>query len=93
MTEPEASAWAMERFGLQAGELRVRVVQAIEQAHERALRAHLAGELDSHDAYGNVVYAWQHELLAAIAQEMPGLTAQKPVGTKGSRFDLLVAEK
>lgn len=91
MSEPEASAWATERFGLQAGELRVRVVQAIGQAHERALRAHLAGELDSHDAYGNVVYAWQHELLAAIAQDMPGLTAQKPLGTKGSRFDLLVA--
>ena len=90
MTEPEASPWEKERFGAVAAELRAGVARAIQHAHQLAVRSQLSSELDTHDAYGHVIYPWQFELLAALAQDIPGLTARKPAGSKGSRFDLLV---
>lgn len=91
MTEVEASEWEKDRFGPLAVELRAGVIRAIQHAHERAVRSQLSSELDTHDAYGSVIHVWQFELLAALAQDIPGLLARKPTGSKGSRFDLLVA--
>lgn len=84
-----ASEWAKARFGGYAGDFARHVTQAIHSAHDRAMAAHLAGELDSSDAYGTTLAVAQHEELNARSRHIDGVAMRKPSGIR-SRFDLVV---
>jgi len=89
--EPKPSDWLQARFGPAANDLMQAFSRAVYQAHERALRAHISGGLQSNDSYGGTLYAAVHEELAAECKDIPGVKLRKPRDVS-YRFKLVVVE-
>lgn len=87
MTGPDGpSAWAQERFGDVAGNLRPEIPAALLAAHKRALDAHLGLGLKTNEAYG-LIWKAQHEELVARLRGFQGARIFKP---KGARYELVM---
>lgn len=82
------SPWARQRFGAAAQPLRAAIPLALQEAQRRALAAHLAGELESRDAYGGPLAVMQHEELARHTMGIDGVRTVKP--PSHSRYRLVV---
>ncbi|MFF1396390.1 hypothetical protein ACFVZD_21590 [Streptomyces sp. NPDC058287] len=67
-TEP--SAWAVERFGQQAGALTVAVPLQLAKAHAKAHATHLAAGLKKRSPYGVTLAQAVREYLADMARQM-----------------------
>ncbi|MGW0020963.1 hypothetical protein ACWDUD_21805 [Rhodococcus sp. NPDC003382] len=86
------SAWAQERFGDAAEEFLHAIPLAIYRAHKQALAAHIAGEINANDAYGNTLKVAHHEQLIECTAHIPGVATRKPADVR-SRFDLVVLDE
>lgn len=69
---PRASAWALERFGRSAAQLRALVPAQLGRAHLRAREVHLAARLKKRSPYGATLAEAVREELAAAALELGG---------------------
>lgn len=87
----KAGEWAGRRFGAAASDLGQAIALGIQEAHRRALLAHLGSELKTNDAYGAALMVTQHEQLIAAAEGLPGVVIRKPTGV-ASRFPYVVVE-
>ncbi|TKJ28480.1 hypothetical protein [Blastococcus sp. CCUG 61487] len=87
----KAGEWARRRFGAAATDLGQAIAAGMQEAHHRALRAHLGGELRTNDAYGAALMVTQHEQLIAATEGLPGVVIRKPTGVV-SRFPYVVVE-
>ena len=74
------SAWAEARFGKLSSQLPAILREAMNTAHEIALKAHLSGEMDRQDTYGHTLKVKMHEVLADALDDVPGITMKKPAG-------------
>lgn len=84
------STWSEARFGGLAADLGIAVRQALQTAHELALKAHLSGEMDPNDTYGHTLKVKMNQVLADKLQELPGVILRKPAG---GRFYLPIVEE
>lgn len=80
MDSSPVSAWAENRFGKLANQLPAILRDAINSAHEIALKAHFSGEMDRQDTYGHTLKVKMHEVLADALQDIPGVIMKKPTG-------------
>lgn len=64
------SAWAVERFGQQAGELAAAVPAQLAKAHARAHAVHLTARLKKRSPYGSTLAEAVRENLADTAREL-----------------------
>lgn len=83
--------WARRRFGDVAGDLAQAIPAGMQEAHRRAVAAHLASELSTNDAYGAALKVTSHEQLIDGTKSLPGVVARKPTGVV-SRFPYVVIE-
>jgi hypothetical protein len=84
---PEPSAWAQQRFGTDAAKTLRRVIPAgLQEAHRRALSAHLGSELSTQDAYGIPLAVIQHQVLVDAVQE--ALPDARRIQPPNSRYEL-----
>ena len=81
------SSWALERFGDAAQPLRRAIPAALQEAHRRALAAHLGSELETHDAYGVSLAVIQHLVMAEYLRAINGARTIRP---PRSRYELVV---
>lgn len=86
-----AGEWARRRFGAAANDLGQAVAAGIQEAHRRAVLAHIGGELKTNDAYGAALMVTQHEQLISATEKLPGVVIRKPTGV-ASRFPYVVVE-
>jgi hypothetical protein len=84
------SASAKATFGSLAEQLPPIISEAMNTAHELALKAHLSGEMDRHDTYGHTLKVKMHEVLADAVRHVPGVIMRKPAG---GRFPLPVIQE
>jgi len=89
----EASRWAQDRFGAAAGDLALTVPAAIHRAHQRAIDAHAAAELETNDTYGVTLHVAQHEELVRLARGIEGVAIRKPAAVNASRFSFVVVDE
>lgn len=82
--------WSQARFGALASDLAIVVRQALQLAHELALKAHLSGEMDHNDTYGHTLKVKMNQVLAEKLQKLPGVTLRKPAG---GRFHLPIVDE
>lgn len=92
MSEMKPSAWVRERFGDAAEEFLHAIPLAIHHAHQQALAAHIAGEINANDAYGNTLKVAHHEQLIECTAHIPGVVTRKPADIR-SRFELVVLDE
>lgn len=90
MESTSVSATARATFGSLAGQLPPIISEAMNTAHELALKAHLSGEMDRHDTYGHTLKVKMHEVLAEAVRHVPGVIMRKPAG---GRFPLPVIQE
>lgn len=81
-----ATAWARKWLGDQAETMAALAAQAVAEAHDCGVRAHLGSGLTSEDAYGHTIQLQQFQCFAALAKEQPGVKLHRP---DGSRVELV----
>lgn len=79
------SAWAEQKFGAVAPELRHRVTKAIVEAHALAADAQAASSTPKQDPYGHTLKNTQHERVVEALRHVTGVEIHRPAG---SRHDL-----
>lgn len=93
MADSEVSRWAEARFGASAADLALTVPAAIRRAHQRAMDAHAAAELETNDTYGVTLHVAQHEELVRLARGIEGVAIRKPKDVSASRFSFVVVDE
>lgn len=93
MADDGVSQWAEDRLGSAAAELALIVPAAIKQAHQRAMAAHAAAELETNDTYGVTLAVAQHEELVRLARGLQGAAIRKPRAGHPGRFSFIVLDE